>query len=307
MDPNTQLSEIKEDIRKLQEFKHRLEKQIYAAVAVAAVLGGLGFFGVTWINKIEKKLDSANNRTEQIEKKTSNWDAQIAEGLQTIREAKESAIKEIESRGNKLVENEIQGFEKKIRNSKDGLDKYVKSKESYVKRYIQEIEKEGKIKTEEIKSIKASDLLEILKNGSQTLTLSGLNINNGSGRTVVAIYPDNSKDGDGYIRINNQDGDRRLIFYLDNDRPQALFSNTNNKVVLKHGIYNDSEIGYLRFYSSDGETKLAEIDSADKGGSINLYHKNGRSIIYIGPENNSGNGLINATTKDGVKTVSHGP
>ncbi len=307
MDSKEQILELKGQVKALEEFKHNLEKKIYAAVVVAGLLGGLGIFGAKWINDLEAKLDKLTNRTAEVEENLSNWDDQVTKALAQLSLRKEEIFKDIDSKSEPLIEKFMLQTNKKIAAAEGDFSTKLKQQESVLEALSNKVELTGNAKLKEIKSVKIADLLAELKNGSHSLVLSGLSINNKSGSTVVGVYPDESNDGDGFIRINSESGERRILLYSANDRPQLLLYNTKEKIVSRLGVYTDGDIGYIRQYSEDGETVLIEIDSNSKGGTINQYHKNGRSIIYIGPENNSGNGLFNATEKDGGKTVSHTP
>lgn len=300
MDVNTQIAELREEIRGLQAFKHRLEKQIYAGVAVAGVLGALGLFGAAWINKLQNKLDTLNERTDQVEVKLTDWDERVSEGLEKLSEAEMSHRNYLSSFARDLRKEEEAAFATLLSRSRQEMETQVKRRKADVDDYIKAIDDTGRLKLQEIQNVSVVDVLNKLKDGSQKLTLSGLNINNGKGTTVVALHPDTSDsgDGDGFIRINNQDGKMRMLFYHEDDRPQVIFKNSQNATALSYGVYRNADIGFLRLFSVDGKTKLLEIDSNDNGGTISQYHVNGNNVIYLGPDSKSGKGLLNIYTKD---------
>ncbi|WP_300495675.1 hypothetical protein [uncultured Methylophaga sp.] len=263
-------------ISELEKFKHDLEKKLYAAIAVASVLGIIGFLGGVWLKNVTDKLQTLTDRTVLLEKNLEIWDTEVKTSMDVLSNKKLILVKEFEEN----FSISLAGFRSEIENVAD-------------------------VKIKEISNIKIDQILQRLKNGTETLKLSGLSILNKEGVDAIAIYPDGG--GDGYLRINSEDGKVRYLLSLENDRPQSNYYDINNNLSLSLGIFNDSNTSYVRLWNDSGEKIAIDMDSYSKGGRFQLYSNNGNQIVYIGPERNTGNGLVNVHNTEGSKTNSQSP
>ena len=239
-------------------------------------LGASGIFSGFWLKSVTNKLQTLTEKNEVLEAKLLNWDKTVTASLKKLSKAKG------------LLEDEIQEYSFIITNdAKLKLDNIASDKLS------------------ELSEVGTKELLSKLQNGSVSLKLSGLSIANNSGINVIAMYPD--KGGDGYIRVNAENGDRRYLLNLSNNRPQSSFYNDKGKLGLSLGIYGDSDRSFMRFRDiNDGKT-LFSIDSNNKGGKLSAFANDGRQIVYLGPESNTGSGLVNVHGINGEETASHAP
>lgn len=121
----------------------------------------------------------------------------------------------------------------------------------------------------------------------------------------MAIASDNG--GDGFIRVNSETGEKRYLLSLSGNRAQSNYYNNNGKRVLSLGVYSDANIGFARYRDSEDKTTLLELKSNSKGGLLEAYSTSGKQIVYMGPESNTGNGLVNVKGLHGESTVSHSP
>ncbi|PCJ33032.1 MAG: hypothetical protein COA90_00985 [Gammaproteobacteria bacterium] len=266
MATDEQVQDLKQRLSVLEEYKHKIDKNIYAGFLVIALFSAAGIWGATWFSaledkilSLETKLLSLNDRTAPFENKFSKWEASIDTATTELEQKKKAAIQEIESEAGHAAD----------------------------------------LKIKQIQQIKVNDLLAQLKNGSQKLSLSAVEIKNSDGIVAVDIRAD--QDGDGMILINNESEDKKLSLSLFNDQPQLLFFNDKNKESLIMGVYGDTNKSFIRLLDENADKKLIKIESTRQGGVIQQYHSNGSQIIYSGPEENTGNGLVNVINLDGKK------
>ena len=71
-------------ISELEKFKHDLEKKLYAAIAVASVLGIIGFLGGVWLKNVTDKLQTLTDRTVLLEKNLEIWDTEVKTSMDVL-------------------------------------------------------------------------------------------------------------------------------------------------------------------------------------------------------------------------------
>ena len=285
---NTDLAvENKSRIEKIEQFKHDLEKKLYAAIAVATVLGLASLVGGVWVSSLSRDLNDLTVQTSKLETKLSEWEKMVTNAITQLDEKKDELSKEMKLQSDSSIKNMTL--------------KYSEISDQYEQQLNSLLED----KKREIAKIGTSEILKKFNNGSSVLVVKALQIKNNEGNITVAIESDDG--GDGFIRVNSEKGERRYLLSLSGNRAQSNYYNNNGKRVLSLGVYSDDNIGFVRYRDSEDKTTLLELKGDSKGGKLEAYSTNGKKIVYIGPESNTGNGLVNVMGLHGESTASHSP
>lgn len=273
-------------IEKLEQFKHNLEKKLYAAIAIATVLGFSTIISGVWVRSLALDLSDLILKTSRLEKKLSDWQKNATNTITQLDEKKIQLSRELKLQSDQSME-----------------DMGLKFKE-LSDQYERQLEKLFQDRKKIIAKIGSRDILKELNNGSYILKVKALWIQNAKGNIAVAISSDNG--GDGFVRVNSETCKIRYILKLSGNRPQGHYFNNDGKRVLSLGVYSNDNIGFARFRDMEDKVTLLELKSDSKGGRLELYSTSGKPIVYVGPSN-SGNGLVNIMGVHGESIVSYYP
>lgn len=156
---NTDLAiENKSIIEKLEQFKHDLEKKLYAAIAVATVLGFASILGGVWVNSLSRDLNDLTVQTSRLETKLSEWQKKVT-----------NAITQLDEKKNKIAEDMELQSDRSIKNM---MLKYSAISDQYQQQLNNLLEDKKK----EIAKIGTSEVLNKLNNGSSVLVVKALQI-----------------------------------------------------------------------------------------------------------------------------------
>ena len=274
-------------VERLEQFRADFEKKLYAAKAVAGVLGIATVTGGLWIGSLTRDLADLSAKTDKLQMTLARGDEQIANALAKLDAEKARALAEIDAKGKSATAHLAQESENLSSQHQATLAKILVEKRREATRPA------------------LDELVSKLTSGALTLVVRGIQVRNSQGNTAVAFGAD--QEGDGYLRINTDKGEPRYGVSLSRKRAQSSFYNLDGKLVLSVGVFNDTNTGYLRLRDESDTTTLLELKSDSKGGILLSYATNGKNIVYLGPESNTGNGLVNVTGLRGETTASHTP
>jgi hypothetical protein len=281
-------AELKARIEKLEQFKVDLEKKIYAATAVAAALGLAGIIGGVWVTSLARSLTDLTHKTDQLQTNLSQWDQQLQKSLMAIESEKTRAVTDLSSRASSTSTQLAQDSEKMLQQHQAALARTLELKLAEASR-----------------STAADKIIAKLTGGTLDIAARSIQIRNDQGTAVAVMAVTN--EGDGFLRINTNKGEHRYQVSLTGKRAQSYFYNQDGNQVLILGTYSDGTTGFIRFRDSADAMTLLELMSDAKGGIVNAYSTNGKKIVYIGPDSNTGNGLVNVMGIRGESAASHSP
>jgi len=274
-------------IEKLEQFKYELDKKLYAATAVAIVLGVASVIGGVWVTSLTRDLADLSAKTEKLQASLAQWDQQLVNSLAKLDTAKGRAVSEIEEKSEAANVRLAQESERIASQHQLILSKTLEQKRL-------EAARSG-----------SDDLVAKLKSGSLDLVVRGIQIRNSRGVTAVVLGAD--EEGDGYLRINTDKGERRFLISISGKRAQSNYYSSDGKLILSTGVFNDDNVGFMRLRDPTGSTTLLELKSDARGGLLYAYSNNGKGIVYLGADSNTGNGLVNVMGIRGEETASHAP
>lgn len=274
-------------IEKLEIFKHSLEKKIIIATTVATVLGITTLIGGGLINSLVQDLKDLSVKTDSLDERLKQWDSEVARAMSQLDE-KETSIKDgIKIEAEKTLNQLLIDFKKESDLRQKTIDLSLKEKK------------------EEISKIGLSDIIKKLNSGSTEMVVKSLRINNSAGKAAIFIGTDNG--GDGYFRLNSEEGAVRYQVWLKNNKPLSQYYNNAGVNVLTLGVFNDDDNGFARIYHQENQGIQLELKGDSKGGVLNTYSRNGKNIVYLGPDSKTGNGLVNVMGVNGESRKSHAP
>ncbi len=291
--PNLDLSGALARIERLEQFKTELEKKIFAAVAVATVLGIVSLGGGVWISSLVKNIDELTTKSsvidtklQAVEAKAFRVDTELVAAISKLNNARDQAAQEIAVGVGKVRDQLATTSERSIRAYEADLRKIAERTRT--------------------SAGTQDELATRLANGSLNAVFNSVAVRNARGNITASIGSD--EEGDGFLRINAKDGDRRYLLNLYSGHAQSQFYNRQSKRVMSMGLYSDDTIGFIRLRDSMDTLTLLELKADAKGGSlISNALPSGKNIVFLGPENNSGNGLVNVMGLKGEATNSHSP
>lgn len=271
----------------LEKFKHDIEKKLYAAIAVATVLGISVIMSGAWITSLTKDIAKLTKDTSELESKISDWNEKSEETLNKIESIGNNTINLIEKTSIAKLEILEAESEKIVNLNLDDIAQLIEEKKS------------------EVSNIGVDTIINELNSGDRSLNVKSVAIKNDKGNTALYIGVDNG--GDGFFRLNSDAGELRYILSLSGNRPAQDFYNNFGKRALSIGVYSDDDIGFAIFRDRDGDKTLLELKSNKNGGQIWSYSVTGEQIVYLGSDRNTGSGLVNVMGIHGEKTNSHAP
>lgn len=285
---NTDLAvENQTRIKKLEQFKQDIEKKLYAVVAVATVLGIASVVGGVWITTVARDLAELTVKTQKLQTTLTQWDQEVTKSLARLEHEEQEITKRITTH---------------VASSASRITTEAENASARHGKALNQLLEEKKA---EASKIGADDLVAKLGNGSLTLSVRAIQISNKQGNIAATIASDDK--GAGFIRVNTSKGEQRYLLSLYNERAQSSYINISGKPVLSMGIYGDDHIGFARFQDADNSVTLLELKSDAKGGVLDAYSPSGKKIVYLGPDSNSGNGLVNVMGLSGESPSSHAP
>ena len=273
MNSESEKNNLSNRIVELEKFKHDIEKKLYAAIAVATVLGISVILSGAWITSLTNDIATLINSTSKLENKILNWNEKTEEALNKIKSIGGNTINSIEKISIKKIQ-ELEGESGEI----------VKIKLDDLAKLIEE-------KKPEVSNIGVETIINELNSGDRSLNVKSVAIKNDKGNTALYIGVD--KGGDGFFRLNSDAGELKYLLSLSGNRPSESFYNNLGKRALSVGVYGDDDIGFARFRDRDGDKTLLELKSDKNGGQIWSYSVTGEQIVYLGSDGNTGNGLVN--------------
>jgi hypothetical protein len=82
--------------------------------------------------------------------------------------------------------------------------------------------------------------------------------------------------------------------------------NSEGNRVLQLGVYTNSDSPFVEFYDANGAKKLLVAAEGANGGKLSLNAPSGGQIVYLGPDDNTGDGLLNVMKSNGTSPTSYG-
>jgi hypothetical protein len=283
----TTSEEFKVRIEKLEQFKHEVEKKLYAAIAVATVLGVASVIGGAWVTSLTRDLADLSAKTEKLQASLKQWDQQLVNSLAKMEDEKNRVLGEIDTK------------------SKAANVQLAQESERIASQHQLTLGKTFDQKRLEATRPSLDGLIAKLTDGSLNLVVRDIQVRNSKGVTTVVLATD--EQGDGFIRVNTDKGERRYLLSLSGKRAQSHFYGLDGKQLLTTGVFTDDNIGFVRLRDPTDTTTLLELKSDGKGGILSSYSPNGKNIVYVGPDANTGNGLVNVMGIHGESTASHAP
>lgn len=258
------------------------------AVTIASILGittiGSGF----WVKSLSNKLVKIHEKTNELEIKITQYEKKISSSINILDAKKKSILKELSSETSLSLNDYRDNFNK------------------LVNRFRKEIITITNQKKKDILKTGVDEILKELNNGRHIFKAKSLYILNKNGIETVVITSDSG--GDGAIRVNTESGKIRYLLSLQGNVAQSGYYNNKEKCVLLTGTFSDIDYGFFQLRDSKDKITLFQVQGGPKGGLLNLYsNSSGKDIVYIGPEGNTGNGIVNVMGLHGEPTKSHTP
>jgi len=287
MNGESENNDLSTRVLELEKFKHEVEKKLYAAIAVATVLGISIILSGTWITSLTSDITKLSRDTSGLEQKVTDWNEKANETInkieltgndtiKIIRNSSTSELQKLEIESGKIVDSNLEEISNLIENKKAG-----------------------------VLNIGVDSIINALNNGKRSLIVKSVSIKNDKG--ITALYMGTDKGGDGFFRLNSDSGELRYILNLTGNRPSQSFYNNLGNSALSVGVYSNDDIGFAKFRDKEGDKTLLELKSDKYGGLIWSYSVSGEDIVYMGPDSNTGNGLVNVMGIHGEKKNSHAP
>ena len=287
MSDKSENNDLSARVLELEKFKHEVDKKLYAAIAVAMVLGVSAILSGALITSLTSDLAKLSRDTSGLEQKVTNWNEKAEEAISTIELTGHDTIKYMANTSATVLKKLEVESEKIVDSNLEKITNLIENKKS------------------DVLNIGVESIINSLNNGKRSLIVKSVSIINENG--ITALYIGADKGGDGLLRLSSDRGELRYILKLIGNRPSQTFYNTHGNSALSLGVYSNDDIGFARFRDKEGDKTLLELTSDRYGGKILSYSVSGESIVYLGPNSNTGSGLVNVMGIHGEKKNSHEP
>lgn len=251
------------------------------------MLGITTFVSGGLITSLMHDLKELTIKTDRLDEKLIQWDREV-----------ENAIIQLNEKEVLISTNLDRRAEKTIRRLLDDINKEIETREQSISFTLEE-------KKKELSKIGVSEIVKQINSGHTEMVVRSLTLKNSKGNIAALIGTD--VGGDAYFRLNSDKGGLRYRIRLNNDKPLSEYFNNTGANVLTLGVFGDDNKGFARIYDPENRKTQIEIKGNSKGGVLNSYSSNGKNIVYLGPDSNTGNGLVNVMGLHGESTSSHAP
>jgi len=314
----------------LEQYKIEIEKRLHAAKAVAVVVGLAAFAGGAWINSIWNTLDALTQRTTSLESSIGDWEkALIAASEQLSTKTKELLDQAVTSLGqaanDKRDEISEMTLDALLKPLKDGSAALNLRKLTISNNVGNKVAQLGSDEGEDGVFLLAAEdgalrYKVALSSDQPLVSLYNATNNNvvnigafsGGGEGFVRVYDKTSRksalqlDGEdgGRLMLNTSKGETRYLVQIQDDRPIANYRGSNSELSVALGVRDDNA-PFIRFFDEGVDDKVLEILGDSKGASARLYSPRGKLILYAGPDDSGGDGLLNVFDSRGQQKQSY--
>lgn len=266
-----------------------LRHKLSVAYVVAGALAVFGVTGGTILSNAWQKLSDLKDRTVALEATLSQWDAELAKSKKTVNEATIASLQEITRTADQA---RADTREQLSTLGNDQLARLTANGDEIISR---------------VGKLASNQPMSKFQDGSTKLRVSSLEIIGRTGNVVASIGPGSGEIAT-ELRLNDVLGNNRILQYVTSKGvPYTKFINTAGALTVWIGNYSNDNSGFVELYGSGGKTRFAKLGTEERGGYLGLYGKTGANISYLGPEQTTGNALLNLMRADGSGTKSVTP
>lgn len=278
MSTDNSFQKLEARVAALEEAKHKLEKNLYAAIAVAVALGAGSVWGGSFVSNLGSRLRALQERTTKLEASSKNLHEAVALGISQIHQAVTDSQQDM-----------AQARLAQVQAARDT----IRAAATQAKR--------------QLLGLRTRDIMSILKNGKENLRIHGLDLVNGRGSVVFSLFV-RDDDENAQVSFFDSKGVERMAQYVDaKGMPALQFEASHNHANLVLGDYDNTGTPFVQLNSRNGITDLLTLADNQRGGSVVAYQLDGKQVVYLGPDTNSGDGLLNLRSLNPDAWKSFGP